>query len=303
MNKIHLKAITLSIVFLIIFGSVNVILAQEVRRPMKVNTLERENFEIRYGMGLSTRYMWRGLDLARSPTLEPYASILFYGFELSAYGVYGLYESAPKHPLFYNAKHPEEYNPDFLVPIAFGEVISNLFYSFTTNIGTITIGATDYFFPDRLVRKVKTDSNGVEHVNFTPSLWGNWEGGGNGAHTVEAMLRYEGNSSFPAWLLIGYNIYNDPDNSLFTEAGYTFHVLNNNLSLFAGGAIGGSVWYQFTVKNGVVQDGLGLTNFGFILNREMILDEGLSLDFSLLDVANFYQERNTILFKAVLRIK
>ncbi|GBD88046.1 hypothetical protein BMS3Abin03_01980 [bacterium BMS3Abin03] len=303
MNKIHLKALTLLMALLVVLGSFNVIKAQEVRRPMKINTLERENFEIRYGMGLSTRYMWRGLDLAKSPTLEPYASILFHGFELSAYGVYGLYESAPKHPDFNEPENPGEINPVFLETIAFGEIISNLFYSFQANIGTISIGATDYYFPDRLVRQTETDTNGVKHIKYIKSRWGNWEGGGNGAHIIEAIVRYQGNSSFPAWLLIGYNIYNDPDNSLFTEAGYTFNILNNNFSLFAGGAIGGSAWYQFTIKNGVVQDGMGLTNFGFILNRELILNEGLSLDFSLMDVVNFYQERNTILFKVILRIQ
>ena len=108
---------------------------------------------------------------------------------------------------------------------------------------------------------------------------------------------------FPAWLVVGYNFYNDPDKSIFAEVGYTFRVLQNNLSFFAGGVLDASEWYQFTVKNGVVRDGIGLTNFGFVLNRELELEEWLSLDLSVLDVMNFYEERNTILFKAALNIK
>jgi len=105
------------------------------------------------------------------------------------------------------------------------------------------------------------------------------------------------------WVVVAYNFYNDPDKSIFAEVGYTFIVLKNNFSLFAGGVLDASEWYQFTVKNGVVRDGTGLTNFGFILNRELKLEKWLTLDLALLDVMNFYEERNTILFKATLKIE
>ena len=90
--------------------------------------------------------------------------------------------------------------------------------------------------------------------------------------------------------------------AMFAEIGYTFKVQKNNLSFFAGGVLDASEWYQFTVKNGVLRDGVGLTNFGFVFNRELRLEDWLTLDFSLLDVMNFYEERNTILFKVMLKI-
>lgn len=279
------------------------LLAQEIRKPMTITEEERSDLQIRYGSAFSTRYMWRGLNLSKAPVLEPYASFLFYGLELSFYGVFGLSESEAKHPDFDKNIIPDEVNPYFLQRIAFSQVITNLFYNFETSIGTFTLGVTDYYFSDRLIKQVLIDSSGNESIKYIKPLWDNWEDNGNGAHTVEANLRFSGPDVFPAWVVVGYNFYNDPDKSIFAEVGYTFRILQNNLSFFAGGVLDASEWYQFTVKNGVVRDGIGLTNFGFVLNRELELEEWLSLDLSVLNVMNFYEERNTILFKAALNIK
>ena len=279
-------------------------LAQEIRKPMKITEEEQSDFQIRYGTTFSTRYMWRGLNLSKAPVFEPYASFLFHGLELSFYGVYGLSESEPKHPDFSKILDPETTNPFYLEKIAFSQVISNLFYNFGTEIGTFTLGATGYYFPDMLIKKAITNSLGDTTGNvYIKSLWNNWNDNRNGSHTFEANFRFSGNEDFPLWVVVAYNFYNDPDKSIFAEVGYTFRVLKNNFSLFAGGVLDASEWYQFTVKNGVVRDGTGLTNFGFILNRELKLENWLTLDFALLDVMNFYEERNTILFKATLKIE
>jgi hypothetical protein len=274
------------------------LLAQEIRKPIKITEEEKSDFQTRFGTALSTRYMWRGLNLSRSPVFEPNASFLFHGLELSFYGVFGISESEFKHPDFDENFDPGEVDPFFLEKIAFSQVITNLFY----NIETFTLGVTDYYFSDRLVKRVKTDSSGNKEISYIKPLWENWEDG-NGSHTIEATFRYTGSSAFPLWILFGYNFYNDPDKSIFAEVGYTFKVAKNNLSFFAGGVLDASEWYQFTVKNGVLQDGVGLTNFGFILNREILIEDWLTLDLSVLDVMNFYEERNTILFKSILKIK
>jgi len=277
--------------------------AQEIRKPMKLSEEEKSDFQIRYGMALSSRYMWRGLNLSKAPVFEPYASFLFKGFELSFYGVYGLSESEAKHPDFENPPVPGVTHSPNLDKIAFSQVISNLFYNFGTEIGTFTLGATGYYFPDMLIKRAITNSPGdTTSINYIKSLWDNWEDNGNGSHTLEANFRFSGNEDFPLWVIVAYNFYNDPDKSIFAEVGYTFRVLKNNLSFFAGGVLDASAWYQFTVKKGVVQDGTGLTNFGFILNRELKIENWLTLDFALIDVMNFYEERNTILFKTTFKI-
>jgi len=276
--------------------------AQEIRKPMKLTEEEKSDFQIRYGMSLSSRYMWRGLNLSKAPVFEPYASFLFHGLELSFYGVYGLSESEAKHPDFEKPSNPGAIYQPHLDKIAFSQIISNLFYNFGTEIGTFTLGVTGYYFPDMLLKQSTINSLGDTGFVYINPLWNNWEDNREGAHTVEANFRYSGNEDFPLWVVVAYNFYNDPDNSVFAEVGYTFRVLKNNLSIFAGGVLDASEWYQFTVKNGVLRDGTGLTNFGFILNRELKLENWLTLDFALIDVMNFYEERNTILFKTTFKI-
>jgi len=276
--------------------------AQEIRKPMKLSEEQISDFQIRYGMSLSSRYMWRGLNLSKAPVFEPYASFLFHGLELSFYGVYGLSESEAKHPDFEKPSNPGAIYQPHLDKIAFSQIISNLFYNFGTEIGTFTLGVTGYYFPDMLLKQSTINSLGDTGFVYINPLWNNWEDNREGAHTVEANFRYSGNEDFPLWVVVAYNFYNDPDNSVFAEVGYTFRVLKNNLSIFAGGVLDASEWYQFTVKNGVLRDGTGLTNFGFILNRELKLENWLTLDFALIDVMNFYEERNTILFKTTFKI-
>jgi len=101
--------------------------AQEVRKPKKIIAEERSGFRLNYGSGLTTRYIWRGLDLARSPALLPYGAATFYNFEISLYGIFGLFENAAKHPDFVKPQFPEEINPFFLERIAFTQIITNLF--------------------------------------------------------------------------------------------------------------------------------------------------------------------------------
>ncbi len=132
--------------------------AQEIRKPMKLTEEEKSDFQIRYGTAFSTRYMWRGLNLSKAPVFEPYASFLFHGLELSFYGVYGLSESEVKHSDFEKLSNPGEIYPPNLDKIAFSQVISNLFYNFETEIGTFTLGATGYYFPDMLIGRAFTNT-------------------------------------------------------------------------------------------------------------------------------------------------
>ncbi len=149
---------------------------------------------------------------------------------------------------------------------------------------------------------MEVDSNGVETITYPPSTWLNWDDNGEGAHTIEINLRFAGNKKFPIWFLVAYNVYNDPYNSLYLEAGYTFNVLLNKLTLYLGTAVGASSWYQFNFKDGAFR-GDFMTSFGLVFSREIYLSDWLIIDFALTDIINFYQERNTILFTTTLKIE
>jgi len=145
---------------------------------------------------------------------------------------------------------------------------------------------------------VDVDSN----ITYPPSTWLNWDDDGAGAHTIEINLRFAGNKKFPIWFLVAYNVYNDPNNSLYLETGYTFNVLLNKLTLYLGTAVGASSWYQFNFKDGVFR-GDYMTSFGLTFSREIYLEDWLLIDFALTDIINFYHERNTILFTTTIKIE
>ena len=296
----YFPAILILLVFIV---SLNIeTFSQEVRRPTKITTEAESGFQLKYGSGLTTRYMWRGLDMARSPALLPYGLALFSGFEISVYGIFGLFENAAKHPDFVKPQNPQEINPFFLQRIAFNQTITNFFFRFRPEFGSIRIGITEYYFPDGLVKKTDVDSNGVESIRYSKSTWLNWDDNGAGAHTIEANIKYEGNKKFPLWVLIAYNIYNDPNNSLYIEAGYIFNLAQNKLTLALGTAIGASSWYQFNFKNGEFRGDFS-THLNVTFSREIYLADWLIIDFALTDILAFYDERNTILFTTTLRIE
>jgi hypothetical protein len=292
--------------FLIIVGFIitlnSELSAQEVRKPTKIATEESAGFQIKYGVGLSTRYIWRGLDWAKSPALEPYGQALFSGFEISLFGIFGLFENAAKHSDFVRPEEPENFSPIFLDKIAFNEIITNFFFRIRADFGTIRLGITEYYFPDGLVKRVRTDSAGIEKISYPRSTWLNWDDNGEGAHTIEASLKFEGKKNFPAWFLVAINVYNDPKNSLYIETGYVFNVVRNKLTLVLGSAIGASSWYQFNFKNNEFRGDFS-THFGLSFSREIYLADWLIADFALMDVINFYEERNTILFKTTIRVE
>ena len=286
------------------------IFAQDIRKPQKISMQETSsNFRLKYGMGLSTRYLWRGLDLAQAPTLEPYGIAQLQNFELSLYGIYGLYENTAKHRDF-EVDNPTGYaklDPFYSDQITFTEVISNILYNIHTKFGTFRLGLTDYYFPDKLVKKTSsyTDSSGIVHSsqNYRKSKWLDWDGNGEGAHVLEANILFTGHEKFPFWALLAVNVHNDPDNALYLEAGYIFDLLNSKLSIWGGGTVGPSRWYQFSEVNGVLSKGNALTNFGVAFSREIALESWLVINFSLQDVIDFYDERNTVLFSTILKIE
>ena len=279
--------------------------AQDIRKPQKITMEESSNFKLKYGVGLSTRYLWRGLDLAKAPTLEPYGIAQLNHFELSVYGVYGLYESAPKNQDFARLTDPTNF---FAQRIAFTEVITNIYYNILAKFGTFRLGITDYHFPDQYIGyQVKDSTGAVTNYAYKIPRWLNWDGDGKGAHTLELNLEFTGTEKFPLWLLFAINVHNDPDNAVYLEAGYIFNLLQNKLTIWSGGTLGASRWYQFHYESNdptkKLKPGNALTNFGIAFSREVYIQSWLVLNFSLQDIIDFYEERNTILFTTILKIE
>jgi hypothetical protein len=142
-------------------------------------------------------------------------------------------------------------------------------YGIETESGTISILYTDYYYP----------SAGLKYFDYD---------GTGGAHVLEAGLGYAGTEGFPISLKAFYNFHNDPDKSIYLEAGYPFAVDGVQLALFAGGSAKKSAWY--------VTQGGALINVGISAKKIVAVTESFSLPLSATFIVNPELEQSYLIF-------
>lgn len=161
--------------------------------------------DLHFGADFVSRYVVRGLDFGRSPSVQPVAVVSAYGFDAGTWGNYSL-------------TNMDDYNgaeQDFWIG-----------YTATHDeLGSLRVSLFDYHFPEA--------GSGFFDVSD----------GGRGGHLVEAQVHIAP-ASLPVYLFAGRNIYNDPDGSWYAEAGLTPRVGEVDVTLSAGIAGGGSAWYR-----------------------------------------------------------
>lgn len=118
------------------------------------------------------------------------------------------------------------------------------------NSGSLSVLVTDYFFPN----------NGLKIGNYDDP----------GAHTIEAGLSYGGPDSFPISLSAYMNVYNDDDNTVYFEAGYSTALQDVACDFFVGGTPGGDAGYYGTTE-------FNLINVGLTLSKDIKITEDFSL--------------------------
>ncbi len=195
--------------------------AQEEKSPAPVSV----------GADLVNRFVWRGTDYGGSPSIQPYIEADIYGITLGAWGAYTL-----------NAPGVQE---------------ADLYISYTI-ADMVSVGLTDYFFPD--------DQPGLVDY-FSDST-----------HVVEFNAGFSaGDFSFSA----NINLVNDDDNSLYFEAGYSFGFID--VFIGAGNGI-----YTFEtavpdydpVADPVPNDDFMIVNFGVSASKEIKVTDDYSIPIS-----------------------
>jgi len=131
-----------------------------------------------------------------------------------------------------------------------GQVVGQEFDFYASYaIGAISIGFTDYAFP------VDGASDGYFMMKN---------------HIGEATLSFDGVESFPLTLMVGANIYNDDENSIYTELGIPFSIGGMEMGAFLGA---GNEIYS--------TDGdFALTNVGFSASKDVKITDAYSLGVS-----------------------
>ena len=212
-------------------------------------TLPAKAQQFNFGADVLNRYVWRGTDFGNSPSIQPALTFTSSGFEVGTWGAY---------PLSQQAVDVEEHD---------------LYLTYTIDTGnesSLTIGITDYYFPN----------GGAKFFNF--------DGDGLGAHWIEPSVSYTGPSSFPVSLYGGFFAHNDPDNSIYLEAGYPVYSGDTEVSLSVGGTPQASGFY-FTDKAGILS--VALT-----AGRTVQITETFGLPLVAGYVLNPYHEKSFLVF-------
>ncbi len=227
-----MKRITSLLVFLF---AITMLLAT----TMKVKAQEEEKSSpISIGVDLMSRYVWRGTDYGSSPSIQPSMELGLGGFALGLWGAYTT-----------NLPGVQELD----------------LYATYTISDVVTIGITDYFFPDEIF--------GYDYYEFR---------GDSSAHILEGMASFNGLKNFPLTFMVGYNFAYDSQNSTYFELGYSFSILD----IFLGA---GNGFYTTDGKFNIV-------NLGISVSKDIKITEKFSLPISASFITNPQAEKVHFVF-------
>ncbi|MFW6226746.1 MAG: TorF family putative porin [Bacteroidota bacterium] len=202
---------------------------------------ESSNFSM--GADLTSRYIWRGLNLGgSSPHIQPYVEYTFgnSGLAIGAWGSYSIGNTGGSEADLYLSYAPLD------------------FLSFTF---------TDYFFPADLPFERS------DYFNYDPD---------ETSHTLEAMLTVGGSANIPFYATFAINIFGadgvnadgDKYNAKYIEVGYNGSFKEYDYSTFLGIAPddpdtdnGGAGWYGDSA--GIVNLGAGFSKTITIAEKEL----------------------------------
>lgn len=233
----------------------------EVREELPA---EQPRVGVSMAVDFTSRFIYRGLDLGDSPQIQPRISLHAGGLELS------LWASHPISP----AADDEDNNPRRNVPEIYREVL--LWARYDLDLGRATL--SPYV---------------QNHYNPNAGALFDFDGGGEGAHVLQAQLFLVGDADWiPLDVMAGWAFYNDPHHSVYLEGGYRFQASGLAMRAFAGGTPAASPF------NGT--DEAALTVLGLSARRTIVVTPAFSLPIAVSFVVNPYTEKPFAAFSVSL---
>ncbi|MEM1128566.1 MAG: hypothetical protein AAGI71_18120 [Bacteroidota bacterium] len=209
--------------------------------------------DVTAGVTLTSRFIYRGLNLGEAPQVQPNITLRVGHFELTGWSSHPIAQAADE-----SVGSPRQAN--------YREVLFWALYHIDVGVGTLTPYIQNHYNPN------------------TGRLF-DMDDGGDGAHFLQAQLMFSGHDGWlPIDAMVGYVVYNDPGRSVYVEAGYRFSVDQVNLRAFAGGVPGKSPF------NGVPERGAYITNVGLTATRAIPLTDRFELPLSVGLIFNPYTE-------------
>lgn len=198
--------------------------------------------ELNLGTDFVSRYVWRGTDYGRSPSIQPYMSATFGKFELGAWGAFTT-----------NGLNIQE---------------TDLYLTYSIS-DAFSVTLFDYFFPDDAL----TMNNYFEYTNDKTGHIEELVVSFNGTKKIPLNLSI-GTIIYGADKVNYYSL-DEPDNtdlnfSTYIELGYSGSIGNGTFNTFVG----------FTTHTGLYGEGFNVVNVGITGNKDVKLTEYFSLPLS-----------------------
>lgn len=210
-----------------------------------------DRIAVNTGVDLYNRYVWRGLDIANTPSIQPTFSIAYAGLELGTWGAYTLSnEAAGSDEIDFWLGYTKELE----------------------NGAAISAVVTDYYFPNA----------GIELFNFN-----NYDAVVDdtipdpGAHTLEIGLSVTGPETFPVTLSGYMNVHNEAGNNTYFQLDYPVTVNETEICLYVGAAVGSKENPDYYGT-----DDLQVINLGITASREIKMSESFSLPLNVSFILN-----------------
>ena len=199
--------------------------------------------EFDFGADLVSRYVWRGIDFGESASVQPALTFSYNGLEIGTWASYAT-----------NPGSADANEHDLWIGYSYGPV---------------SLGVTDYYFPN----------GGVEFFDFSDE---------GGAHVIEPYFSFNGTDAFPVNLYVAYNIHNDPDESLYINASMPFAVGGVDMSFGIGASAGESDWYG--------TDGFSVIDWAVSGSKSIPITDKFELPVSISYIMNPTAEKSFLVF-------
>ncbi len=222
--------------------SLRVLLMVAIVALLSASVVAGDKVAVNTGVDLYSHYVWRGIDIASTPSVQPTLAVSYAGFEFGVWGAYTLSDDA----------------------LDSDEIDFWLGYGVDLNNGvSLSAVVTDYYFPNA----------GIDFFNFN-----NYDAviddtiPDPGAHTVEVGLSVTGPESFPVTLSGYVNVHNDEGNNMYFQLDYPLTVQETELNFFCGATSGSEDNPDYYGS-----DDFEVINVGVSASREVKVSESLSL--------------------------
>ena len=223
---------------------------------------------VSFGVDLASRYVWRGTDYGRAPSIQPTLEFSFGKLQVGAWGA------------FTTSQFLTLDSEDFLQE-------TDLYINYDI-CDAFSLTFTDYFFPN--------DALGNNN-------WYNFDGDETG-HVFEGALTFNGTEKLPFSLMVATNFYGadaknaDGDNffSTYVELGYSTEWQGTGLDFFLGGTPNKAD--TDLGEAGFYADSPNVVNLGVTATKELKITDAFNVPISASFITNPNAENVFLVFTA-----